>query len=89
MPCRSISRPGASPRIAYSNPDWTTCSGWSGPNSIPINATRLLREVFTLLAEDAPAHFLWRHRMPWGVSKDIEYTPRPDARLEAWDIFVR
>ena len=80
---------GGSPRIAYSNPELDELFRLERAEFDPDQRNTLLREVFTLLAEDAPAHFLWRHRMAWGVSKDIAYAPRPDARLEAWDIFVR
>ncbi|MCC5979152.1 MAG: hypothetical protein JJU21_13905 [Salinarimonas sp.] len=80
---------GGSPRIAYSNPDLDALFARERAEFDPDQRDTLLREIFTLLAEDAPAHFLWRHRMAWGVSNDLEYDPRPDARLEAWDIFVR
>ncbi len=80
---------GASPRIEYSNPELDKLFDLERGEFDPAKREVLLRQVFTTLAEDAPAHFLWRHRMAWGVSKGIAYEPRPDARLEAWDIFMR
>jgi len=41
------------------------------------------------LTEDAPACFLWRHKLLWGLSNRVEYKPLPDARMYAIDMAVK
>jgi peptide/nickel transport system substrate-binding protein len=43
----------------------------------------------SLLTEDAPACFMWRHKLLWGLSNRIEYKPLPDARIYAIDMAVK
>ena len=43
----------------------------------------------SLITEEAPGHFLWRHKMLWGLARNIELTPRPDDRIFANEIRVR
>ena len=40
----------------------------------------------SLITEEAPAHFLWRHQLLYGLGKNIEYKPRPNGRIFAEDI---
>jgi len=49
---------------------------------------RILAQAMSLITEDAPAHFLWRHQLTDGVSKSIEYKARPDLRVFGLNIKV-
>jgi peptide/nickel transport system substrate-binding protein len=42
----------------------------------------------SLITEEAPAHFLWRHQLTDGISKNIEYKARPDSRVFGLNIQV-
>ena len=50
---------------------------------------QLLSELMTRLTEEAPAHFLWTHNMIWGMAKNVEFTPRPDQRINGSLIRVK
>jgi peptide/nickel transport system substrate-binding protein len=80
---------GGSPRIGYSNPHLDALFVQERAAFDPKERKRILGEIFTVLVEEAPAHFLWRHQLLWGMTTNIEYTPRPDARIFAADIRVR
>jgi peptide/nickel transport system substrate-binding protein len=43
----------------------------------------------SLITEEAPAHFMWRHKLLWGLSKKITYKPLPDARIYGLHMKVR
>jgi hypothetical protein len=43
----------------------------------------------SLLTEEAPACFMWRHKLLWGMNNRIEYQPLPDGRIYAVDMAVK
>ena len=43
----------------------------------------------SILTEDAPACFMWRHKLLWGLSTKIDYKPLPDSRVYAIDMTVK
>jgi peptide/nickel transport system substrate-binding protein len=49
---------------------------------------RVLSQAMSLITEEAPAHFLWRHQLTDGISKNIEYKARPDSRVFGLNIQV-
>jgi peptide/nickel transport system substrate-binding protein len=48
-----------------------------------------LSQAMSLLTEEAPACFMWRHKLLWGLSNKVEYKPLPDARIYALDMKMR
>ena len=42
----------------------------------------------SMITEEAPAHFLWRHQLLFGLAKNIDYRPLPSERIYAWNIKV-
>jgi len=42
----------------------------------------------SLLTDDAPACFMWRHKMIYGMAKQIDYKPTPSGRIFGEDIRV-
>jgi peptide/nickel transport system substrate-binding protein len=47
-----------------------------------------LSEAMSLITEEAPACFMWRHKLLWGMNNRIDYKPLPDARIFGMDIKV-
>jgi peptide/nickel transport system substrate-binding protein len=43
----------------------------------------------SLLTEEAPACFMWRHRMTLGLTKNVDYPPPSDDRIYPQLIRVR
>ena len=39
-----------------------------------------------LITEEAPAHFMLRHKLAWGVARTIEYKPLATTDILATDI---
>jgi len=80
---------GISPRIGYSNPKLDQLLAQERQIFDPVKRKRALVEAMSLITEEAPAHFLWRHKLLWGIAKDIDCKPRPDTRIVGLDIRVR
>ena len=49
---------------------------------------QLLSQAMSLITDESPAQFLWRHQLTDGVSKKIDYKPRPDLRVFGLNIKV-
>ena len=43
----------------------------------------------SILTDDAPACFLWRHKLLWGLNNRVDYKPLPDARIYGMDMAVK
>jgi peptide/nickel transport system substrate-binding protein len=79
---------GVSPRIGYSNPKLDKMLAEERKTFDPEKRKRVLAETMRFITEEAPACFLWRHQLLWGMANNIDYKPRPDARIMAADIRV-
>lgn len=72
---------GSTPRIGYSNPKVDELLGKEQQAFNPAERKKYLSQAMSLLTEEAPACFMWRHKMAWGISKRIDYKPLPDGRI--------
>ncbi len=79
---------GGSPRIGYSNPQLDKLLAQERQTFNAAKRKQVLAQAMSLITEDAPAHFLWRHQLTDGVSKTIEYKARPDLRVFGLNIKV-
>ena len=79
---------GGSPRIGYSNPKLDKLLALERQTFDPAKRKKILSEAMSLITEEAPAHFLWRHQLTDGISKNIEYKARPDLRVFGLNIKV-
>jgi peptide/nickel transport system substrate-binding protein len=79
---------GGSPRIGYSNPELDKLLAQERQTFDAAKRKRMMSQAMSLITEDAPAHFLWRHQLTDGVSRTIEYKPRPDLRVFGLNIKV-
>jgi len=52
-------------------------------------ALKLLAQAMSVITEEAPAHFLWRHQLLFGMAKNIDYRPLPSERIFGWNMKVR
>ena len=80
---------GGSPRIGYSNPKLDELLSAERQSFNPEKRKKILSQAMSLITEDAPAHFLWRHQLLFGLSKNIDYRPLPSERIYGWNIKVR
>lgn len=72
---------GVSPRIGYTNPKLDELLALERRTFDPAKRKKVLSDAMSLVTEEAPAHFLWRHQLLYGIAKDIEYKPRPNGRI--------
>ncbi|MBI2090734.1 MAG: peptide ABC transporter substrate-binding protein [Deltaproteobacteria bacterium] len=72
---------GGSPRIGYSNPKLDDLFDKEQQEFNPEKRKAYLRQAMSLLTEEAPACFMWRHKMLWGQAKTVDYDPLPDGRI--------
>jgi peptide/nickel transport system substrate-binding protein len=79
-------RTGGSPRIGYSSPKLDELLDKEQQEFDPEKRKGYLRQAMSLLTEEAPACFLWRHKWLWGQAKSIQYAPLPDGRIDGLDI---
>ena len=58
-----------SPRIGYSNPQVDELFRKERATFDEQERNKVLNDLLSLLTEEAPAHFLWRHKMLWGIAR--------------------
>ena len=80
---------GGSPRIGFSDPELDELLAAERSEFDPELRAERMQAAIRRLVDQAPAAFMWQHQMGWGVSNDIEFTPRPADRADGWDIFIR
>lgn len=79
---------GVSPRIGYSNPKVDKLLALERQTFDPAKRKKVLSDAMSLITEEAPAHFLWRHQILYGISRNIDYKPTPSGRIFGEDIRV-
>ena len=50
---------------------------------------KVLQQAMSLINEEAPAFFLWRHQWAWGLSQTIDFQPEVTGDIWGWKIKVR
>ncbi len=55
----------------------------------PKKRRQYLSQAMSILTEEAPACFMWRHKLLWGLNSRVEYKPLPDARIYAIEMAVK
>ncbi len=86
---RTYFETGVTPRIGYSNPKFDELLRKQRSTFDPEERQKTIFELTNLLTEEAPAHFMWRHKILTGMARSVEFPQRPDDRLFANDIRVR
>ena len=81
-------RTAGSPRIGYSSAKIDEALDREQAAFDPAQRKRALAEAMSAITDEAPAHFLWRHKILWGLSKKVEFKPRPDFYVRGVDIKV-
>jgi len=79
---------GGSPRIGYSNLKLDKLLSLERQTFDPAKRKVILSDAMSLITEEAPAHFLWRHQMLYGIAKNVDYKPTPSGRIFGEDIRV-
>lgn len=72
---------GGSPRIGWSNPEFDALLRKERQTFDAAERKKVLNQAFSILMEEVPAHFLWRHTAIEGVARAIDYKPDPSQRV--------
>src|SRR5262249_19584821 len=91
-PARALSQyfeTGLSPRIGYSNPQLDALFSRQRAAFDPNGRKVVLSQLMSLLTEEAPAHYLWKHKLTWAMSRNVDYSPRLDEFVYADEIRVK
>jgi peptide/nickel transport system substrate-binding protein len=79
---------GETPRIGYSNPKLDEALDSEQREFDPKKRRQYLSQAMSILTEEAPACFMWRHKQLWGLNKRVDYKPLPDGRISGIDMKV-
>jgi peptide/nickel transport system substrate-binding protein len=80
---------GVTPRIGYSNARLDGLFEKERASFDPAEHKPALLELMSLLTEEVPAHFLWRHDFITGLARNVEHTPHPSGRVYPSAIVVQ
>ena len=80
---------GETPRIGYSNPKLDELLDKEQAEFDPKKRRQYLSQAMSIITEDAPACFMWRHKLLWGLNNRVDYKPLPDARIFGIDMKVQ
>ncbi len=82
-------RTGVTPRIGFSNPQLDDLLDKEQAEFDPKKRKQYLSQAMSIITEEAPACFMWRHKLLWGLNNRIDYKPLPDGRIFGMDIKVK
>lgn len=80
---------GVSPRIKYSNPKYDALFDEIGQEFDPEKRKKLINDAIAILMEDVPAHFMWRHKLAYGVANNVSISPPANGRIYGENIIVK
>ncbi|MGN6463767.1 MAG: ABC transporter substrate-binding protein [Pseudolabrys sp.] len=77
---------GGSPRIGISDTEIDKYLQLERKTFDPQERKRVLNQAFNAILDAAPACLLWRYKHSYGVSKTVDFTPRPDDWITPNDV---
>ena len=80
---------GASPRIKFSNKQVDEALKAERQEFDEKKRIELLRKAMSVITEEAPAHFLWRHKMATGVASHVTANINPQMDIYGTEITVK
>jgi peptide/nickel transport system substrate-binding protein len=80
---------GETPRIGYSNPKLDELLDKEQQEFDPKKRRQYLSQAMSIITEDAPACFMWRHKLLWGLNNRVDYKPLPDSRVYAIEMAAK
>jgi peptide/nickel transport system substrate-binding protein len=80
---------GASPRIGFSNAEVDAALQAERREFDEQKRIGLLRKAMSIITEEAPAHFLWRHKLATGVANNVDAKVLPNMDIVPTNIRMR
>src|SRR5262249_10876448 len=82
-------RSGITKRLQYSNPEVDRLLVAQAAEFDPQKRTALLHDAQAKILDEAPAVFLFQYEDTYGAGPRVEFTPRMDEYIFAWDVQPR
>ena len=80
---------GQSPRIKFSNKEVDAALAAERQEFDEPKRIALMRKAMSVITDEAPAHFMWRHKMATGVANSLDFMPDPTMDIFAVNIKVK
>jgi len=80
---------GGSPRIGVSDPDIDAALQAERKTFDPEQRKKMLSKAFAVITDKAAACFMWRHKLLYGIAKNVAYQPTPSGRIFGLEISVK
>lgn len=80
---------GGSPRIGFSNKEVDSLLRKERATFDPEKRKMVLNQMFAKVVEEQPACFMWKHKLLYGIAKNVSYTPNPTGKIWGNEITVR
>jgi peptide/nickel transport system substrate-binding protein len=80
---------GQSPRIRFSNPQVDAALRAERREFNEDKRIANLRTAMSIITDEAPAHFMWRHKMATGVANHIKFDPEPTMDIYGTKIAMK
>ena len=80
---------GVTPRIGFSDAEVDRLLQKERATFDPAERKHVMNQAFQALVDKAPACFMWRHKLLYGVAKNVEHQPQPNGRIFGIDIAVK
>ena len=77
------------PRVGYSNPEVDALLKQERQTFDFSARLKILQKAMSKITEEAPGHFLWRHKMAYGLAKSIDFQPLPGSEVWGWKIKLK
>jgi len=89
LPLAQYFETGGSPRIKFSNAEVDAALQAERKEFDEEKRIALLRKAMSVITEEAPAHFLWRHKIASAVASNVDFKPLPSSYVWGTNITVR
>jgi ABC-type transport system substrate-binding protein len=80
---------GGSPRIGFSNAEVDALLQKERATFDPTERKKVINMAFKKIIEEQPACFMWKHKLLYGISKKVAYTPNPTGKVWGIEMAVK
>lgn len=80
---------GGSPRIGFSSAKVDELLQKERATFDPTERKKVLNMAFAQIIEEQPACFMWKHKLLYGIAKNVAYTPNPTGKVWGVEMAVK
>ncbi|RPG01069.1 MAG: ABC transporter substrate-binding protein [Rhodospirillaceae bacterium TMED63] len=80
---------GGSPRIGFSSATVDALLQKERATFDPEERKKVINQAFAQIVKEQPACFMWKHKLLYGISKSVAYSPNPTGKIWGSDMAVK